>query len=331
MKTQALPSQDLLKSIYGKYYLKEGDSQSKYVSSHWKLNYEKFNVQLDGEGNVQSLEGTGFGYVKIRDPLAKLLSYICYISYLVKLSSRFDILRLMVPSFRVCRAMQVFLSFDCFKQICSLALIIKNMSIGMKKKRLVFLIVGDGYGFLSSLIKFVFPNSTIVLVDIGKTLLFQAFYCQTVHPESVHKGVNEDFDIKTVDFLYCPCEYLEKLDMFKYDILINIVSMQEMNYLTIKRYFCFFRKYCNTESLFYCCNRELKILPAGEVSEFKKYPWEDRDEHLIDEYCPWCKYALFYQQRQNVPRIFSVKGPFIHYFDEPIMHRLTVLSGLSEK
>lgn len=328
MEQPTLVNQHLIRSIFEKYYLKEEHSQDEFVSSHWEFYSKKFKVRIDREGNILSLSGEGFGDMVSRDPVQKLLSYLCHLSYLIDVPNKLNSLRLMHTSFKICKSTGFYFSFDCFKQVCSLGLIMKYMSEEMKRKRLIFMVIGDGYGFLSSLIKSTFPDSTIVLVDIGKTLLFQAFYCQKAHPECIHSGIDEEYDLETTDFLYCPTEHLEKIEMFNYDVAINIASMQEMNFQTIERYFSFLRRNCNIDNLFYCCNRELKVLPGGEVVEFKKYPWDDNDKHLIDEYCPWYKYflSLLSCQAQNGPRIFGIRIPFINYFDGPILHRLTVLS-----
>jgi len=327
MRGLSLPNRKLVQSLYEDYYAKENLSQNKFVSSHWEYFSKKFDIQVDGEGNIHSLLGMGLGQdVQTRNPLEKLLNYLCHLSYLIRLPERLDILKLIPPSLNICKSMGFYFSFDCFRQVCTLALLMRYMSDDMKKKRLRFLMIGDGYGFLSSLIKSVVPNSTVVLVDIGKTLLFQSYYCQRAHPESIHSGMKENCDNESADFLYCPTEYLENLGRFQYDIVVNVVSMQEMNFETVERYFSFLRKNCHKENLFYCCNRELKVLPAGEALEFKKYPWKALDRYLVDEYCPWHKYLLSCHRYKKGPRVFGIRLPFINYFDGPIMHRLTVLS-----
>jgi len=317
----------LIKSLYNKYYLKEEPLQNKFVSSHWESYSEKFDVQIDKKADyiyISSLSGHGFGNLTTKDPFRKLLDYLCNLSYLMRMPQRTKLMRLMFPARRVCKSMGVYFSFDCFKQVCALELIMRNMENKIKDKRLNFLIIGDGYGFLSSLVKSVIPNSTIVLVDIGKTLLFQAIYCQKAHPNCSHFGDDGKYAPESVDFLYCPTEDIEKLN-FTFDVAINIASMQEMNAFTVERYFQFMRQNCNKDNFFYCCNRELKIMPGGEVSEFRKYPWKPEDRHLVDEYCPWYKYFLAYRKTKYGPRLLGIRIPLINYFNGPVMHRLTVL------
>jgi len=320
-----LPNKELLKSLYTEYYVEKSGSGDKFLSSYWKEHSSLASVKMDADGNVVLLSGAGFGALETKNPLNRILAYMGHLSYLIALPERAEIIRLMSPSREVIKRMGIFFSFDCFKQVCSLALIKKHMPLSMKKKRPVFMVVGDGCGFLSSLIKSVFPDSTIVLADIGTTLFFQAYYCQKVHPKYSHRGISETPFSAKEDFIYCPCERLEEVDMFEYDVAVNIVSMQEMNLPTIERYFSYLRKYCSKENLFYCCNRERKELPGGEVTEFLKYPWKADDRHLADGYCPWIKYYLSFNTEKKGPAPLGVRIPFINYFEGPIMHRLTTL------
>lgn len=332
MNKVTLPNQELITELFENYYSSH-NTPDKLISSHWKYYSEKFNVELDRKGNLISLRGMGFGDMVDGPIVSRILAYICHISYFVRLPYKKDLFKLIIESISICNSMGVYFSFDCFKQACSLSLIKRNLSESMKNKHLIFLVIGDGYGFLSSLIKRIFPDSTIVLVDLGKTLLFQVFYCQKVHPDCVHYGINQmntinkkEVKFKQYDFIYCPTEFLDKVAILKYDVIINIASMQEMNFSTIERYFNFIRNCSNIENLFYCCNRERKALLGGEILEFEKYPWHPKDRHLIDEYCPWYKYFFSLARAENGPKVFDIRLPFLNFFDGPIRHRLTIIA-----
>ncbi len=322
MKKVNIRNRGLIKSIFRDYY-SNTEAYHKFVSSHWKLYGKQFKVNIDDNGNIIYLAGVGFGDMMTKNPLEMFLHYVCHLTYLINLPNRWDVLKLIMPSLKVCRSMGCFFSFDCFKQMYSLALIKKHIADDIKLKRSVFLIIGDGYGFLSSLIKTAFPNSTVILIDIGKTLLFQAYYCQRVHPNCIHQLIDEKSDLANIDFLYCPAEKLENI-RWNYDVAINIVSMQEMNWPSIEKYFSFLRKKSNKGSLFYCCNREVKILPDGEKLEFFKYPWEKTDKFIIDEYCPWYRYFFSRTKVKNGLQILGARIPFVNYFDGLIYHRLVV-------
>lgn len=335
MSIITLPNQKLIEELFINYYSSDSTPEN-LISSHWEYYSRKFNVQIDDEGNIISLKGFGFGNMEDLSIISKILDYIGHMFYFVRLPYKRDLYPLILKSFKICSLMGVYFSFDCFKQACSLSLIKRKLSNGMENKRVTFLVIGDGYGFLSALIKSTFPDSTIVLVDLGKTLLFQAYYCQKVHPNSSHHGINQKTilnknNLNGYDFIYCPTEYLDNISSLKYDIVVNIASMQEMNISTVNRYFDFIRHCSNENNLFYCCNREQKILKGGEILEFNKYPWSEHDQHLVDEYCPWYKYFLSLSHSKNGPKIFGMRIPIIHYFDGTMQHRLTKMLISNQK
>jgi len=261
--------------------------------------------------------------------LRKIFYYVTQMIYLFELPQRFSLVKLMRKAHRVCKAMSIHFSYDCFRQMCDLELIVKYMPAVMRvQPRLTIMMIGDGCGFLSALIKSIMPNSIVILVDIGKTLFFQVVNLQRVFPKLKHVLVTDIANNDPcIDFLYCPVDKLEKLDnRLSLDITINICSMGEMNAHTIERYFAFLRHNSKKENLFYCCNRELKVLPGGEVSEFRKYPWSNRDLVLVDGKPSWYKFFLNYPNSRKGLRLFGFRIPFVNYFDGEIFHRLVVLA-----
>lgn len=318
----------IINEIIENYY-NTNNTPKNLISSHWEKYSNNFSIKYDSKGDIISLEGYGFGNITHNSIFHKILDNMCWVSHLLKLPHEKDLYQLIIKSLHICRAMKVDFSFDCFKQVCSLHSINKNLNRNMKQKHLTFLIIGDGYGFLSSLIKQIYPNSSIVLVDLGKTLLFQTFFCQTAHPNYQHVLINQNtkiiYENEDHNFIYCPTELLNKIGL-KYDIIINIASMQEMNTTTINRYFDFIRKYSKADNLFYCCNRDKKDLIGGEKTEFKKYPWNKNDQILVNEICPWYSYILSLSRTKNGLRLFGIRIPFINYLDGVVWHRLSKMS-----
>ena len=287
----AIPNQALIRYLIENYY-QGGVSRrdSDFVSSHWKYYSDMFKLELDDEGNLLALSGTGFGTCKWASPVHQLLDELCFFSHLIHLPHKWEIIRLRAIAGKICKAMGMDPTFDVFRQVCSMELIKRELPADMLCKRMHALMIGDGYGVLSALFRSIFSNSAIVMVDIGKTLLFQAYYCQKAHPDCVHELANTAVELDSVDFVYCPTEQLEIFGRFEFDIAINIASMQEMDVPTIARYFDFLRNCLRPNNLFYCCNRESKTLHGGEVSKFMEYPWQDGDRYLVDGYCPWHQY-----------------------------------------
>lgn len=326
----AIPNQDLIQHLIETYYRDDTDPQERkdreFISSHWRHYGDLLKVQVDAEDNLISLRGVAFGACQWSGPSNQLLDQICILSHLVHLPHRRRLLELKVISVKVCDAMGLDPTLDVLRQVCSLALLERNLPDDMRSKRMHVLMIGDGYGVLSALFKAVFPDSTIVMVDIGRVLLFQAYYCQKAHPSCVHELASEIADLDDIDFVYCPTEHLATLEGFKFDVAVNIASMQEMNAFTVARYFAFLRKCLQPSNLFYCCNRESKTLVGGEVSEFPKYPWQDDDRFLVDGYCLWHRYFFSRGRAKNGPYLFGIRIPFVNYYDGSTRHRLAVLA-----
>ena len=308
-----LPNPELIRKLYQKYYIQEFTSTS-LMSSHWQEFTKYIKVDFDMEsGILNEFKGYGFGDLQHTRLIDKILNYFCNLSYFIRLPYKRDIKFLVKKAIPLLQKIDSYLSYDCFRQICSLVVIRKYFDL-REKDYFNILVIGDGYGFLSALLKSLYINATITLVDIGKVLLFQAVNLQRIYPDFSHFLFDDQkTHSNNFDFLYIPAECMPKMMNIKYKLIINISSMQEMNYETINDYFTFLRSNSTKDNLFYCCNRRLKILPRGEVIEFFKYPWHSKDKHIVDEE------PLFYRY------FLSPRFPFIHYFEGCMHHRLTNL------
>ena len=229
---------------------------------------------------------------------------------------------------KMCRRMDLDPTHTVFRQVCTAELVDRHWVRREPEpcNRMRILIIGDGAGILSGLLKEMFPSSSIVLVDIGKSLLYQAYHCQKANPGLIHMLAEEDTDTSQADFLYCPTENLHTLEKLEFDVAINIASMQEMNSGTIDRYFDFLRRRLKADNLFYCCNRESKTLIGGEISKFHNYPWHPNDTVLLEGEPTWHRYIVGKPLAQDGPNILGVRIPYMSYYDGVILHRLTVLA-----
>lgn len=284
---------------YGSYLYKEYYHENKKVdsnaSSHWSEYSSRFSVEHDGQ-KISSLIGYGFGDLQETSIPNKWLTYLCEFTYLIADSKRKEKKELIRIGKKLAEEMDGYFSFDCFRQVYSLSLILKTiqkLNIGDDPN---IMIIGDGFGYLACLLKKVIPDSKIVLVDLGKTLIFQYYYSTKVFSGAKFYGIrNTDEQIKYSvysenDFIFCPADLIHLLGKLEIDVAINIHSMQEMTYDSIDEYFNLLRNIMKKPGFFYCCNREKKELMGGEVIEFDKYPWKTEDQILLDEYCPWCRY-----------------------------------------
>ena len=176
-------------------------------------------------------------------------------------------------------------------------------------------IIGDGHGFCATLIKRIIPDAKIILINLGRNLLIDAYGFSQVFPYESAMLVREelpDIQMMSHNILFMEAENYELLNGLPISLFINIASMGEMNMNVIQKYFDLMRS-SSVEPHFYCCNRVEKKLPDETVIRFFDYPW-DGSEILVDELCPW--YQVY-------P---TSKPPFWKPFDGPIHHRLVKLN-----
>jgi len=251
-------------------------------------------------------QGFGFGDLEHTNPIIRALNFFCNFSYWMKMKDKKSIFALSRRGRKVVQKIDRYFSYDCFRQTTAFNIIKKYFK---PKENEVFdvLIIGDGYGFLSALIKDCYPQARITLIDIGEVLIFQSVNLGRIYPNCTHSFINQN---KDADFLYIPADKIPADLERAFWLIVNISSMQEMNSQTIEFYFDFIRRHIGEENIFYSCNRISKTLPAGEVIEFLKYPWKKEDKILLHETCPFYKY------------FFSYRWPFFHSFDGLFYHRI---------
>jgi hypothetical protein len=292
-------------------YYRDG-SPDPQASSHWRRYSSEFSVETDGAGNVVKLSGVGFGIVERGEFHESLFNSACVASHLAWLRPRRRILASWRTTQAVCRAMGIDATFDAFRQACTFELLDRFLP-GRARDGVRALVIGDGHGTLSALLKTQWPAAQVTLVDLGRTLLFQVVRCQRAFPTLRHELATAP-GMADGDFVYCPADELQALETSSFDIAINVASMQEMTPAVVDNYFSFLRRRLVKTNLFYCCNRERKVLPDGEVSAFRAYPWQADDRLLLDGRCPWHQYFL------------SHALPFVHWYDGIHLHRLAVMA-----
>jgi len=326
--TPAIPAaSNDLRWLFDRYYGTERSSGPE-TSSHWTACSKQVEVRLDANGCPVPVRGHGFGELRFPRPWQAALDWVTIGAYLARLPDRARMIPLLRPGPRLARRMGLAFTYDAFRQVCTLALIAGHLSETQHRGGLRVLLIGDGYGFLGALVKEVYPQAAVVFVDLGQVLLFQAHYVQRAHPGCRHRvaGAGRAEPLADSDFVYCPADRLEALPRLSCDVAVNIASMQEMTTEAVTSYLRFLREHLATEGLFYCCNRERKRLTGGEVQEFARYPWSERDVRLVDGACPWHRYYLGFRRASNGPRIFGWRVPFVNCFDGPHRHRLTRLA-----
>ena len=123
--------------------------------------------------------------------------------------------------------------------------------VGMKKsgvlapfqstdaRRLVWEI-GGGWGGFAYQFKTLFPNTTYVIVDFPEVFLYSATYLATVFPDARLRfwdGQGDVFaDWSSVDFIFVPNTAADALRAVRPDLLVNLVSFQEMTDAQVDAY-----------------------------------------------------------------------------------------------
>ena len=315
----------ILEYIYQTYYETDGPiEEAAYVSSHWKEVSQHLLFQRDISGQIVPSPNYDWG-CRWKSQIGRGFDTIHKFVHVPSLTHKRRIFKLSALAARLCKRMGLDPTFNVFRQVCTVELLERHVHRCTPDDRLRILVIGDGTGVLAALLKEVHPTSSICLVDIGKALLFQAYHCQRAHPDKVHRLAGEDSDVSQFDFLYCPTESLQALAKCDFDIAVNVASMQEMNTVTIARYFEFMRSRLRPNNLFYCCNRKSKTLVGGELSEFYKYPWIPSDNVLLEGECPWHRYIVGRSTSNLGPKILGFPIPFLRYYDGIMVHRLAVL------
>jgi len=184
-------------------------------------------------------------------------------------------------------------------------------------------IIGDGCGILSAILKMHYTDATITNIDIFPALLFQAVTLSLCHPQNNH-ALSKSADGDT-DFTYCMAKDIEHLSESTFDVAINVASMQEMLPEVIEGYFTFLRTHMSEKGILYCCNREEKELVGGEILRLDDYPWSPEDQHLIAGYPNHYTFFFSRSKTKTNAKILGIPVPFCREFDGKMKHKLTVL------
>ncbi len=194
---------------------------------------------------------------------------------------------------------------DTIRQVLSLALILEH--VPLMEPRNLSLVIGDGFGVMTSLLLLARPQRRVAMVNLTKPLLLDLVYARMVVPGlrvALPRDCSEmeealaDAGVRIIAVLADDAPLLAGRPV---DLAVNIASMQEMDPPMTAGYFDLMRKSTSDVVHFYCCNRLEKTLPDGTVSRFHDYPWRAGDIVVIEGVSPW------HQIR------YSPRPPFWHW------------------
>jgi glycosyltransferase involved in cell wall biosynthesis len=106
-----------------------------------------------------------------------------------------------------------------------------------QRERPVVCEIGAGWGGFAYQFKTLFPKSTYVIVDFPELFLFSATYLATVFPDArlAFAGA-DDTPLGDADFVFVPQTLASRDTVGALDLLVNMVSFQEMTDAQVRRY-----------------------------------------------------------------------------------------------
>lgn len=279
-------------------------------SSHWDLYHSDFSFT---NGKLKGVKG--FGHLNTHYGILSNWIHFFFQRKYIKLSSRSQFFsHLKNSGISIAKVQKRAFGLDILRQVLTLDFLNQNKVLGNIENTLI---IGDGFGTLTSIMLMNNLSKTIFLVNLRKTLLVDLLYLKKViGSERFDKEVvmistpNDLKKIKSdIRIVAIEAENYDIISQINKDLVINIVSFQEMDMEVINNYLKYIYSQ-KTPFYFYLCNRENKCLPDGSLISFKNYKFKKNDKVIIDELCPW--HQDFY----------TFRPPFKMKYDGPIRHQI---------
>jgi putative sugar O-methyltransferase len=306
------------------YLSSEATKEDPGESSHWK----KYNKNLKFCGD--DFDGVyGFGSdAKPYKGIKKFLHHMMQHKYRKMGESFPEFSSIDKISRTLAKKQDRAYSLDVLRQALTVGLLKQHVDFESQLEKLNVCVIGDGFATMTSLVQSYKGVEITFMVNLTKTLMVDLWYLKkhigeeefnssvkvVTDKESLEQVINSRNDNRKL-IIALQAKHNNLLEYCPIDLAINVASMQEMHPDIVADYFSHLRKVSEKRAvLFYCCNREEKTLPGGEVVRFMEYPWQENDEITVDELCPW------HQQ------YYVLKPPRYMNYDGPIRHRLVKLN-----
>ena len=292
------------------YLEKHINDEEAVSSSHWNYYHRDFIYKNNKLSGIK-----GFGHnSKYYGYISNLVHFVFQTKYRNKSSKSPFFKKINKSAIKIAKSQGRVLGIDILRQILTLDFLNENNVLNCVENTLV---IGDGFGTMSTLILQNNIAERVFLINLRKTLLVDLLYLKKAVGNKRFNDevelINDSNDLNKINprtrIVAIEAENYSILKHVNKDLVINIASFQEMNVEVIDNYFSYIYKQ-TTPFFFYVCNRIKKCLPDGAIICFEKYKFKNEDLILIDELCPW------YQD------YYSLKPPFIRKYDGPIKHQL---------
>ena len=148
--------------------------------------------------------------------------------------------------------------------------------------------IGGGFGTFSKILQKNF-NSRILLIDLPEANMLSSFYLSSSLPDKkfyLYDDYKKNNFLSLSDFLENDIFILPpncNIDpLIYFDLFVNSRSMQEMNFLVIKKYFKFIHKHINVNGFFLNINRYEKD-SVGYPVRISQHPYDKNWNVLCSE------------------------------------------------
>ena len=169
-----------------------------------------------------------------------------------------------------------YIDYQILSKIYWLELLNKNIKVNKIKS---ICEIGGGFGAFAKILQKNF-NSRILLIDLPEANMLSSFYLTRALPDKrfyLYDDYKKNNFLSLSDFLQNDIFILPpdcNIDpLIHFDLFVNSRSMQEMNFLVIKKYFKFIRKHINVNGFFLNINRYEKDSVGYPVRIFE-YPYD---------------------------------------------------------
>lgn len=293
------------------YLIKNINKRETESSSHWNYYHQDFKFE---NGKLRGIKGFGHNH-NYYGFFSNSIHFLFQRKYF-KMSSKSSFFKEINQSaILIAKKQKRAYGLDVLRQTLTLDFLKQKSAL---KKTGTVLIIGDGFGTMTSLLLENKLSKHIFIINLRKTLLVDLIYLEKVIGQKRFNQevvlINQLDDIKKVDssvrVIAIEAENYTFLKLIEKDLVINIASFQEMDMNVIHNYFDYLYAQRNKPFYLYLCNREEKTLPDGSKIAIAAYNLNNKDKILVDELCPW--HQDFY----------TFRPPFIKKYDGPTRHQL---------
>ena len=280
-------------------------------SSHWKKYHSNFQYS---NGSFSGLEGFG-----THNPPLKGFKKIIY-NTLLKRYTRHHYNRQFLKNIKsnalsIVNTQRRAFDLDVLRHCLTIDFLNHHKILGKDK---TVVVIGDGWGIMSTLLLKMKLVKRLILINLNKTLLVDLIYLKTILPEIIENSVllEKKEDISKLGgekLIAIRADNYELIKNLSKDVVINIASFQEINIDVVNNYLNYIESN-DKEVILYHCNRISKELPDGQISSINGYIFKKKMKYIIDEECPW-----------HIDFI-SKKPPFVFKYDGKTQHQLIKLN-----